>query len=112
MIIIIAFLILLWIALFYLIFLMYTIQKPKIELRKSNIHNRGVFTNQYIKNGDIIEKVPLISYVSKDVMNTILNDYVISMPQKFNNENKFSVMLGYGSIYNHSDKNNAEWHFK
>jgi SET domain-containing protein len=118
MIVIIGFLIVLWISLFYLSFLlmytMYTIQKPKIELRKSNIHNRGIFANEYIKKGDIIEEIPLISYVSiKEINKTVLKDYVISMPQNLNkgDTQNCSVMLGYGSIYNHSDTNNAEWNF-
>jgi len=118
MIVIIGFLIVLCISLFYLSFLlmytMYTIQKPKIELRKSNIHNRGIFANEYIKKGDIIEEIPLISYVSiKEINKTVLKDYVISMPQNLNkgDTQNCSVMLGYGSIYNHSDTNNAEWNF-
>lgn len=107
--------ILLWIYLSILrLILVSKIQKSRIELRNSNIHNRGMFANEYIKKGEIIEEVPLISYISiKDINNTILKDYVISMPEKLNkgDTQNCSVMLGYGSIYNHSDTNNAEWNF-
>jgi len=88
--------------------------KPQIELKKSNVHNRGMFANEYIPEGSIIEEVPLISYVSyDDIDKTILKDYVISMPENFNKKDtsNSSVMLGYGSIYNHSDNNNAQWNF-
>jgi SET domain-containing protein len=89
---------------------MYKNRKPKIEVRKSNIHNRGVFANEYIKNGDIIEEVHLISYIpAEELSDGILCDIVLKLPEEYNNENlsNYSVMLGYGSIYNHSDKNNA-----
>lgn len=89
-------------------------KKPQIELRKSSVHNRGIFANEYIPEGSIIEEVPLISYVSyDDIDKTILKDYVISMPEKLNKEDasNSSIMLGFGSIYNHSDNNNAQWNF-
>lgn len=113
--ILISTLITLWLVLSFLrLLLIYNLQKTKIELRNSNIHNRGIFANEYIKKGDIIEEVPLISYVSiKDINKTILKDYVISMPKQLNkgDTQNCSVMLGFGSIYNHSDTNNAEWKF-
>lgn len=113
--ILISTLITLWLVLSFLrLLLIYNLQKTKIELRNSNIHNRGIFANEYIKKGDVIEEVPLISYVSiKDINKTILKDYVISMPRHLNKGDfqNCSIMLGYGSIYNHSDTNNAEWKF-
>lgn len=92
--------------------------KSHIEIRKSKIHNRGVFSTKYIKKGEIIEIVPLISYISlNNIRKSKLKDYVITMPSRFTNKNneiydtKCSVMLGFGSLYNHSDDNNAAWEF-
>lgn len=73
----------------------------KIELKKSKIHNRGVFAKELIKKGEIIEKIPLLEIPSKISQNNILNEYVIG-----SNECCY-LMLGLGSLYNHSYTPNA-----
>jgi SET domain-containing protein len=92
--------------------------KASIEIRQSNIHNRGVFATKYIRKGETIEIVPLISDVSlNNIRKSKLKDYVITTPSRFLHDNidvddtKCSVMLGFGSLYNHSDDNNAGWNF-
>lgn len=79
-----------------------------IIMQSSPIHNRGIFATDDISIGDIIEMSPVINFNKKDLnKNSILYDYIIQNPIN----NKFSVMLGFASIYNHSDNNNALWTF-
>ena len=86
--------------------------KPPIEVRLSNVHGRGVFSNKYIKKGEIIEIAPLLSVLHENIENSILVDYVLSLHDKLiEDERKHCVILGYGSIYNHSSQNNADWSF-
>lgn len=92
--------------------------KSHIEIRQSKIHNRGVFATKYIRKGEVIEIVPLISYISlNNIRKSKLKDYVITMPSRFQekdsdiHDTKCSIMLGFGSLYNHSDDNNANWEF-
>lgn len=81
-----------------------------IEVKRSNIHGRGVFASKSIKHGSIIEIAPLISNIEfSEIKQTHLRDYVIGMLPR--NSGKCAVMLGYASIYNHSDNNNAVWSF-
>lgn len=90
------------------------IYKPKIELRNSKIHGRGIFAKRYIYKGDIIEEIPLITDIlENDIKNTTLKDYAIQIPSRFNNGNNglCGLMLGLGSLYNHSDEPSAEWEF-
>jgi SET domain-containing protein len=94
------------VALVFVLLTMYISKKEcKIELKKSKIDNRGVFAKKFIKKGEIIEEIPLLSNIPNNVIqNTILNDYVIGMSSK---SNYSFLMLGYGSLYNHSNNPNA-----
>ena len=86
--------------------------KPSIEVRLSNVHGIGVFSNKYIKKGEIIEIVPLLSVLHQNIEKSILVDYVLTLHDKLiEDERKHCIMLGYGSIYNHSSQNNANWSF-
>lgn len=78
-----------------------------VEMRKSQIHGRGMFATRPIYEGTIIEVAPLLVFNRTDVIPTsILNRYTI-----FKEGDKNAVMFGYASLYNHSDDNNAVWHF-
>lgn len=92
---------------FILITLLFCINRgSKIRLGNSPVHGKGVFSEGYFTPGDIIETVPLIFFDREELGDTsILREYDIS----FNDKN--AIMLGYGSIYNHSDDNNALWEF-
>lgn len=82
------------------------IQLNNIEVRESKGKGRGVFATKEIKKGEIIEVAPAIFLEFSDFFGTSFNklfnyyfwldDYVV-------------LALGYGSIYNHSEKNNAEY---
>ena len=71
-----------------------------------NEKDRSVFTSEDINKGDVIEVCPVIRLSdreSKLIHKTILHDYYFVWP-----EGGTVLALGYGSIYNHSDKPNAE----
>lgn len=77
-------------------------RKPLIEVRKSNIHNKGVFANYDIKKGDLVEKAPYIIITDKKGV----NDYVYL----YTKNNTICLVFGYGSIYNHSNNNNINFY--
>jgi SET domain-containing protein len=81
----------------------------KIEVRESPIHGRGVFAVKTIEAGEIIEECHfiLLEQNFEDIDNN-LKEYVFSWP-KNSLSAKSSVVLGNGSIYNHSKNNNADW---
>jgi uncharacterized protein len=70
----------------------------KVIVKKSNIHGYGVFAEKTIKKGEIVEEchVLLTEFEDDDFM-----DYY------FDAQDKNAIILGYGSIYNHSDSPNA-----
>ena len=71
----------------------------KLIVKKSPIHGYGVFTIGAIKKGEVIEKsIKLI--VPKDSCPPLF-DYCVAT--KFGD----AIMLGYLSIYNHSDEPNV-----
>lgn len=81
----------------------------KIEVRDSLTHGRGVFAKEDINEGEIIENChftileqPFISIDKK------LQEYVFAWP-KTSFASKSVVVWGFGSIYNHSKNNNADW---
>jgi len=86
----------------------------KLYCKKSNIPGAGygVFTKEDIKKGEVIEvsrfikiDLDLYDYLNKDIIN-ILYNFPKKMP-KF-----FSIVFGYGSLYNSSldnITNNVDW---
>jgi len=82
--------------------------KYPVEVKKTKKKGRGVFALKSFKKGDIIEKAPAIKLKPaerKHCAKTFLNYYMY--PWK--NLNDAAIVLGYGSIYNHSYKPNAKW---
>ena len=77
----------------------------KIEVRKSKLHGYGVFANEFIKKGEILEECHLI-----EVGKSSAKEYVFSYPKgdiddilqgthDFESE-KFVLPTGFGTIYN------------
>jgi SET domain-containing protein len=80
----------------------------KIEVRDSEIHGRGVFAKENIPAGTLIEECHYMPLERKwDDMETILQEYVFAWPKV--NWKMSVIVLGFGSIYNHSRNNNADW---
>ncbi|MFD0960216.1 SET domain-containing protein [Paenibacillus chungangensis] len=68
---------------------------------------RGVFATQDIKKGTLIHVAPVISYLNEDhvhIEKTILGDYAYSY-----GANHSAILLGYGSLFNHSYTPNASF---
>ena len=81
----------------------------KIVIGKSNIANagRGVFAIENIKKGELIEICPILIFSSKDAIllgKTKLQYYVYDW-----DEDKSILVLGFGSLYNHSQLCNSKY---
>ena len=84
------------------------IQVPtKIEIKESPNKGFGVFAKEKISKGEIIEVCPLIKLDVPHNSSTLF-DYRFYYPKKGDNR-KYVVALGYGSLYNHNNQNNADW---
>jgi len=83
----------------------------KIEVRDSLIHGKGVFAKDFIQSGVLIEECHFIPLQTKWAgLETILQEYVFAYPHgEYYGEFKSVIVLGFGSIYNHSSNNNAAW---
>jgi SET domain-containing protein len=79
----------------------------KIEFKKSELHGNGVFAIIDIQKDEIIESCPIIILNEKDtkeIDKTHLYNYYFSWE-----DNDSAIVLGYGSIYNHSYEPNAKY---
>jgi SET domain-containing protein len=79
-----------------------------IELRNTRKKGRGVFALKDFQIGDLIENCPVLTFTPKErkyCEKTILNYYVY--PWK--SLKSAALVLGFGSIYNHSFSPNADW---
>ena len=83
----------------------------KIYIGKSTIHGYGVFANELIREGEIIEETPIYDLkIAKAQPSSLMNDYRFNWPQGSGaNWDKQVLAWGYGSLYNHSDNYNAVW---
>lgn len=82
--------------------------KIAIEIRKTPNKGRGVFALKDFTSGEIIENCPIINVSPaerKHCEKTILNYYIYP----WRSTKSGSIVLGYGSIYNHSFTPNADW---
>lgn len=80
----------------------------KIKIVDIQGKGRGVIATEDIKNGEIIEICPIIFISKKETKffekeKTVLKYYYLIQT----GINKFCIMLGYGSLYNHSLTANA-----
>ena len=80
----------------------------KIYIAHSPIHGLGVFANEIIYEGEIIEICPVIDMGLNRESSSILIDYRFNWPQG-NDWTTQVVPTGYGMLYNHSDKPNSNW---
>jgi len=81
-------------------------RSKKIYLDDSSIQGRGIFASEFIKSGEILEechfiKLPIGNYPKE------LHDHFFAWPK--NSSDSYALVLGYGSIFNHSEENNAAW---
>jgi hypothetical protein len=83
----------------------------KVYIAKSTVHGYGVFANEIIYEGEIIEETPLYDLkIAKGEMTSLMIDYRFNWPQGAGGDwNKQVLPWGYGCIYNHSNNPNAHW---
>ncbi len=80
----------------------------KIIVKKVSKNHLGVFATTDIKKGEIIETCPVIIVPFKDqklIDKTHLYNYYF----KWSNKNQPAIVLGWGSLYNHSYQPNARY---
>jgi hypothetical protein len=81
---------------------------PGLYIASSEGRGRGVYTAKALQIGDLIEICPLI-FIPKDqielIDQTVLFQYYFLWPE----DNHYAcIALGYGSLYNHSNRPNAK----
>lgn len=82
---------------------------PHLYIADTNEKGRGVFTAEGLEPGDFIEACPIIKIPHDQIKlmdQTILYDYYFSWEEP---GYKGCVVLGYGSLYNHSPEANAQF---
>lgn len=83
-------------------------QIPGLYIAKG-IHERGVYCSQDIPKGSTIEFCPVL-VIPKDevdiIHHTELHDYYFVWGEQ---DDEAAIALGYGSLYNHSYKPNADF---
>jgi uncharacterized protein len=78
---------------------------PADSLRiRETPHGRGVFAVREIAEGETIEICPIVELGEYETTGP-LGDYVVT---SHHDPNETILMLGYGSLYNHSSDANAE----
>lgn len=80
-----------------------------LYIAESPEKGRGVFTDQIIEPGEIIERCPVVILGELDIPHircTQLNHYYYLWDE---NKTMGAIALGYGSLYNHAYKPNATW---
>jgi len=73
-----------------------------IIAKKSTIHGYGVFAGKDLKKGEMIEECHFVFSHCKD---KVIFDFI------FDVKGRLALLFGYGSLYNHSDKPNADYDF-
>lgn len=91
-------------------------QNGLLYLNKSTVcDSLGVFTSGFIAKGAIVEVAPallehkmIITHTGIHSLESKLKDYIYNHPEEYKNPTKNQIMiaLGYGSLYNHSEKPN------
>jgi SET domain-containing protein len=79
---------------------------PGLEVRLSNIAGYGVFTREALAEGDLLEEC-LTLRIELGAVGT--GEYVFEIED---GDGLAPLLpLGYGALYNHSDRPSAEWEF-
>jgi SET domain-containing protein len=76
-----------------------------VNVGLSPVHRFGVYAVADIDKGDVFEECPFIITGEEEKHPTIVQEYLFSGDTSKNT----LIVFGYGSIYNHSKKNNADY---
>ncbi|MHB8513726.1 MAG: SET domain-containing protein [Actinomycetota bacterium] len=85
------------------------IDVPPVRVGPARGKGRGVYATRKIRKGEVIERSPVIVISKpqwKHAQKTIIDDYAFDWGDK---RDHAAVVLGYGSLYNHSKKANARF---
>lgn len=80
----------------------------KIKIKETKNKGRGLFANKDFKKDEIIEKSPVIIISSDKNTPKEINDILFQT----DDDNKFLLCLGLGSLFNHSDNENVYYLFE
>ena len=84
---------------------------PKLEVRNTTSKGRGVFALVKFASGEVIEAVPVILIPAREwphIEPTVLALYIYNFGPTAEQEHA-AIALGYGSLYNHSYRPNANY---
>lgn len=82
--------------------------RKTIIVKRTGKKGRGVFAAKNFKIGEIIESCPVLVFDTKGrkyLEKTLLSHYIYP----WRSTRGAALVLGYGSIYNHSFSPNADW---
>ena len=85
-------------------------QSPKIRVGESTVAGRGVFAIEDISAEEILEECHffLLENGNFSTIDPVLKEMVFAWPAH-TDAHQFAVVLGSGTIYNHSYESNAKW---
>ncbi len=82
---------------------------PFLLINESNLGGRGVFAEEPLEEGDLIEICPAIVLPAEElsaIHGTKLHDYYFLWGDE---QKQCAIALGYGSLYNHAYEPNARY---
>ena len=89
---------------------MFITPPTKIVVKESPIHGLGVFCTKKIETGEIVETCPFLVFPQSPLEKVpVFSDYSFCFPRS-DNWTHHSIVLGYGSLYNHSEEPNTNWY--
>ena len=71
---------------------------PNICIKKSNIHRYGVFTNEALNVGDLIEESPMLYLPYQETEETAIHSHCYAFSDEYS-----VIGFGHAAMYNHSD---------
>jgi uncharacterized protein len=87
----------------------YKISNTNLFVANAGHKGRGVFTSKVLNKGDLIEICPVIEMNYKDhqkLVGHIMENYTFVWNAR---KKSAAIVLGFGSLYNHSSKPNADY---
>lgn len=87
----------------------YKVYNNFLDIKNAGDKGRGVFASKTFKKGDLIEVCPVIEISKKDhqaLVGNLLENYTFVWNAS---KKTAAIVLGYGSLYNHSKKCNADY---
>jgi SET domain-containing protein len=80
-----------------------------IEIKWAGKKGRGVFARTEIKKGTVIERVPVVAFPVAEIYGSPRQSKLAQYAFNWKGDT-VAIALGYGSLYNHSIRPNAEFY--